>query len=329
MAKMMISFELRHPAQFGVAARDVYAAAFDMVAWADEHGFTYASFGEHHGSDDGYLPNPLQVAAACGPITTRVRLRLSIVASLYDPVRLAEEIAVADICTGGRLEPAIMAGYRPAEFAMFAKRLDRRKAMMDETLYVLEHAFRGEPFEYRGTTVLVTPVPVQQPMPLWLGGSTVAVARKAAERGLRWRPPIAAMWEPYRQACVELGRDDPGPLAPRGTIFLWVTDGDKDEAWRRLTPHILHQMNTYGAWTHEAFGRAGGPFVPKGDVTDVRQDGAYAVVTPDEAVAIAQGLGDDGALYLNPLLSGIDPSDAWAMLRLFEREVLPAVGAAS
>ena len=57
----------------------------------------------------------------------------------------------------------------------------------------------------------------------------------------------------------------------------------------------------------------------------IRQSDAYRVVTPEQAIEIAQGLGDHSVLYLNPILAGIDPKTSWEMLRLFEDEVLPHI----
>jgi hypothetical protein len=69
-----------------------------------------------------------------------------------------------------------------------------------------------------------------------------------------------------------------------------------------------------------------GPFVPTKVLDDVRQGGAYRVVTPEEAIDLAHGLGPDGRFNLSPLLAGIDPAWSWEMLRCVEHEVLPALG---
>jgi hypothetical protein len=133
-------------------------------------------------------------------------------------------------------------------------------------------------------------------------------------------------WEAYRQECTKLGKPDPGEWAPRGPIFLWITTDDKDETWRRLAPHIRHQIDSYGAWTKAGIGRPTGPYVPTEDMESIRQDGAYQVVTPEEAIALAAQLGPGGEFHLNPLLAGIDPSYALQMLTTFETEVLPFIG---
>ena len=327
--KLVLDFDLRHPPQLGASGPATYAAALDIIGWADRVGFERVGFGEHHQSDDGYLPCPLVFAAAVGARTRRIRVRISILlAPLYDPLRLAEEVAVADLCTQGRLDLALGVGYVEDDFVAFGKDYHRRGRDLEELVPFLRRAWTGEPFEHRGAQVRVMPRPCQDPMPIFLGGGA---ARKSIERAAAiadgfFPPGMPKPWEFYRQACAELGKPDPGEWAPRGPIFLWISKDDKDETWRKLAPHIRHQIDSYGAWTQKGLGRATGPYIPTEDMESIRQGGAYQVVTPDEAIQLAAQLGPRGELHLNPLLSGIDPGEAMAMLETFEAEVLPFIG---
>lgn len=327
--KLALDFDLRHPAPLGATGPATYAAALDIIGWADELGFERVAFGEHHQSDDGYLPCPLIFAAAAGARTSRLRLRISILlAPLYDPLRLAEEVAVADLCTQGRLDLALGIGYVEADFLAFGKDYHRRGKDLEELVPFLRRAWTGEPFEHRGQMVSVTPRPCQDPMPIYLGGGAArrSVERAAAMADGFFPPGMQRPWESYRKACLALGKPDPGEWAPRGPIFLWVTKGDKDATWEALAPHIRHQIDSYGRWTSGGLGRATGPYIPTEDMESIRQGGAYAVVTPEEAIELAANLGPGGELHLNPLLSGIDPAKAWRMLHTFEQEVLPHIG---
>jgi len=329
--RLVLDFDLRHPSHLGASGPSTYSAALDIIAWADELGFERVGFGEHHQSEDGYLPCPLVFAAAVGARTRQIRIRISILlALLYDPLRLAEEVAVTDLCTGGRLDLALGVGYVENDFIAFDKDYHRRGKDMDDLIPFLRRAWSGEPFEYRGTTVRVTPRPCQDPMPIYLGGGAT---RASIDRAVRladgfFPPGMRAPWDYYRKACLAAGKPDPGEWAPRGPIFLWVTTGGKEETWNRLAPHIRHQIDSYAAWTTSGLGKATGPYIPTGDVDSLKQNGAYQVVTPDEAVALAAELGPRGELHLNPLLSGIEPELAWEMLRTFERHVLPQLESA-
>jgi alkanesulfonate monooxygenase SsuD/methylene tetrahydromethanopterin reductase-like flavin-dependent oxidoreductase (luciferase family) len=323
--EFVISYDMRAP-DFGAKPADLYAAALDQVQWADELGFHAVGLGEHHCSPDGYNPSPIPLACAMAGRTSRILFRTSVLlAPLYDLVKLAEDLAVAQLATGGRILAGVGAGYRPAEFEMFGRDLGDRWRAMGEACEFLKLAWTGEPFEWQGRRVHVTPKP-EPPPPLLLGGSSKAAARRAAHIADGWFPPLdARLWQPYREECVKLGKPDPGPYPTHAPIFLWTTK-DVEAAKRRLFPHCMHQMQSYAEWTIEAMGEAAGPYAnPDMNEDTLWQSGAYSVVTPEEAIALAKGLGDDGVFYLNPLLSGIDPKYAAEMLDLFEREVWPHI----
>jgi len=320
--QLVLTYDMRAP-DFGAPARRLFAAALDQAAWADELGFDLIGLGEHHASPDGYNPSPLVLAAAMGARTKTIRLRTSVLlAPLYDPVKLAEDAAVTQLACGGRLLLGLGGGYRPAEFEMFGKHLEDRWSDLGDTIEFLRLAWTGEPFEWRGRRCHVTPRP-DPPPPILLGGSTPAAARRAARIADGWLPPLEpALWPPYREACIAAGDPDPGPYPKQGPIFLWIAQ-DVEAAWRRVLPHALHQMRSYAAWTAEAFGKPSGPYARGVTEDSVRSSDAYRVVTPDQALALAESLGPSGVLYLNPLLAGLDPDASWAMLRLYEREVHP------
>src|SRR5262249_57139994 len=103
----------------------------------------------------------------------------------HDPLGLAEDIAVADVISGGRIDLGLAAGYRRGEFDGFAIDPLERGARMQEGLSVVLKALSGEPFSHDGRyfhygPVRVVPPPIQQPVPLWLGGRTAAAMRRAA-----------------------------------------------------------------------------------------------------------------------------------------------------
>jgi alkanesulfonate monooxygenase SsuD/methylene tetrahydromethanopterin reductase-like flavin-dependent oxidoreductase (luciferase family) len=323
--EFVISFDMRAP-PFGAPARELYAAALDMCAWADELGLDCVGLGEHHGSPDGYLPSPIPFAGAIAGRTRRIKIRPNVLlAPLYDPVKLAEDLAVLQLLSGERLQVVIGAGYRPSEFAMFGKRRENRKQLYVEAFDVLRRAWSGESFEYDGRAVTVTPLP-DPPPPLLLGGAHPAVARRAARIADGFYPPGGGeSWEVYRAACLNLGRPDPGPSSlPLGPVFTHVSR-DPDADWSRIAPHAVHCVESYSEWTVEAYGRAAGPFAEGVDSARLRESGAYQVLTPEDAVSMIRGLGPDRTFMLTPLLGGLDPELAWESLRLFESEVWPQV----
>jgi alkanesulfonate monooxygenase SsuD/methylene tetrahydromethanopterin reductase-like flavin-dependent oxidoreductase (luciferase family) len=314
----IMNFDLRHPREFSPTGAEIYAAALDMCAWADEHGFRRVGIPEHHQNEDGYISCPLLFAAAIGGCTKRIKVRTGIViAPLYEPLRLAEEVAVADLCLRGRLELGMGLGVLRADYEAFGVDFSRRGAMLEELIPFLRRAWTGEPFAYRGTTVRVMPRPVQEPMPIYLGGMTKAAAERAARLADGFHTMMSRNWELYRDACLALGKPDPGPHTPRGPLFLWVTKHDKSQVLEQLRVHFAQQIESY----EEQNRKAGGGLVNPWEMSADRPP--YAIVNPEEAIELANSLGATGELIFQPLLSAIEPAKAWEMLRVLEREVLP------
>src|SRR5207249_1202904 len=140
----------------------------------------------HHGSDDGYLPTPFLMAAAAGACTKRIAIVLgAVILPLHDPVEVAEQIAVADLITGGRLHVVLAGGYSPKEFKAFNVSLGDRARRMDEGFEIILRALSGERFEHNGRPVFVRPLPMRPPQEVVFGGGGVAAsARRAARFGL-------------------------------------------------------------------------------------------------------------------------------------------------
>ncbi|HXA34271.1 MAG TPA: LLM class flavin-dependent oxidoreductase [Acidimicrobiales bacterium] len=324
MAFFGLRFDFRNPSFAGTTMGERYRAALAMAEWADHLGAVALILSEHHGSDDGYLPSPLPLAAAMAARTSNVRINLAaLVASFHDPLRLAEDIAVVDLISEGRLDLIITNGYVGDEFAMFGQPIGRRAQRTTELVSVLRQAWTGEPFEYRGRTVTVTPRPHQDGGPkISLGGSTEPAARRAARIGDGFMPSTPAVWEFYRDEVIALGRPDPGPHPGGSTEFVHLAL-DPEEGWERIAPHAMHEVNAYGAWMAAAgLGDSGG-YVPVGDADTLRATGQYRVLTPDQMVAELSEQGPFAFVAFHPLMGGIPPELAWDSLHLFEHEVLP------
>ena len=98
MAITLLRFDMRAPAFSPASTAELYAAALEMGAWADERGFDSLTLSEHHGADDGFLPSPIAMLGCLVGRTRRIRLGVAaLLLPLYDPVKLAEDLAVLDI----------------------------------------------------------------------------------------------------------------------------------------------------------------------------------------------------------------------------------------
>ena len=134
----------------------LYAAALEQTAWADNLGFTDVQLMEHHASTDGYLPSPIVLGSAVAGVTSQLAIRLCLVLlPLYDPLRIAEDLAVLDLISGGRLRLTVGLGYRREEYEQFGVDMRRRPSLMEEAVETLKLAWTGEPFDFRGRRVRV------------------------------------------------------------------------------------------------------------------------------------------------------------------------------
>ncbi len=170
MPDVMLRFDMRQPEIAKTSQADLYQAAIEMCEWGDNNiGSVHLS--EHHGSPDGYCPSPLVLASAIATRTQSMRIFISaLIAPLHDPVRLAEDLAVLDIISRGRVIPVVSGGYREEEFIAVGKDLSARKKYMDDIGPFLKKAWSGEAFEHEGRAITITPKPFSQPRPMLSDG---------------------------------------------------------------------------------------------------------------------------------------------------------------
>lgn len=321
MPFVTVRYDLRVPKFATTTHTAQYSACLEQCAWADEHGFDSVVLSEHHGVEDGYLPSPLVLAGAVAGRTRRLGINISaLLVPLHDPIRLAEQMAVLDLASAGRTSVVAGLGYRHEEFEMAGVDRRVRGRLLEEYVDVMRRAWTGEPFEWQGRTILVTPRPATQPHPIILvGGSTEAAARRAARLGLPFMPAIKddALAEAYRVACAEEGFAGGWVLMPSGPGFLHVSE-DPERDWERIAPYALYDAGTYHAW--QTPGQRSQTDVGATTLDELKRSDAYRVVTPDECVALAE---DAGTLVFHPLMGGMPPELGWESLDLFAAKVRP------
>ena len=321
--KITLAFNMRAPS-WGPPAADLYAAALDISAWGDGLGFSSILLSEHHNTEDGYLPSPIVMAGAVGGRTSRVDVKISVVlATLMHPIHLAEDLAVADLLTGGRLHVTLGAGYRKAEFLPFGVDWKKRPSLMTETVETLRAAWTGEEFVFRGTPVRVLPRPARPGgPPLALGGTSEGSARRAAALDLDYEPLGAQFYEVYLDELDKLGKERPRRPAGGAVPFpRWIGVARDPEAyWSEVGRHVLHNVNEYAGYARR---KDLTPFQAVDQPDDLIRSGEAKVYTPEELVAACAAAGPGATLRFNPLEGGIPPETAWRSLRLFEAEVLP------
>ena len=277
-----------------------YRDTVELVRLAETVGFDAAWVSEHHGASDGYLPSLLVMLAALAEATSTIRLGTGVILTpFHDPLRLAEDAAVVDQLSGGRLTIGLGIAWREEEFRMFGVPVHERLPRTLDTVAILRKAWSGERFSHEGAIfrydrVRVTPPPAQPGgPPILLGGYVDAALRRAGEIGdghitdaddpVHVRKALTLMNEGARAA----GRDpDRLHLALMANAFV-----AEDRAWEIAAPGVLHQLGAYEAWD-------AGHDTPE-------HDSLEAVVSDEHAArrATAAGSPDDVAHALEPFVA--------------------------
>jgi alkanesulfonate monooxygenase SsuD/methylene tetrahydromethanopterin reductase-like flavin-dependent oxidoreductase (luciferase family) len=150
---------------------DIIHRELEQVEWTEELGFDEVWFTEHHFIDYGLSVDPSSLAAAAASRTRRVRIGLAAaILPFHHPLRLAEQMALVDIISNGRLDVGVGRGNRPAEFAGYRVPQVESRDRFEETVEILRLAWTQERFSFHGRffdfdDVRVIPKPLQQPHP--------------------------------------------------------------------------------------------------------------------------------------------------------------------
>jgi alkanesulfonate monooxygenase SsuD/methylene tetrahydromethanopterin reductase-like flavin-dependent oxidoreductase (luciferase family) len=320
-------YDLRSPSWAATTHAEAYAACLEQCSWLEHNGAAdLIALTEHHGMDDGWLPSPVTLAAAIGARTTSLTILITaIITPLHDPIRLAEQLAVADLVSKGRVKAIMGIGYADHELVMAGIDRKQRGRIAEEHIRVMQRAWTGEELEWRGRTVRVRPLPYTKPHPLlMIGGGSEAAVRRAVRLRL---PFLSAIDDPH---LVDVYNDEAAkvgyagfavlPKGPAGGVH--VTE-DPEKAWAELGKYIEYETSTYRAL--QTGGTRSGILSHATDIEGIRKEGVYRIVTPDECVALANEIEPDGTIVLNPLLCGMPVDVGWASLELFHAKVLPRI----
>jgi len=230
-----VYFDLRNPAEWPTGTHRLYGFALEMCEEAEHLGCHSLWLSEHHRFDDGYLPQPLTMAAAVAARTRRPRIGTAIViAPLHHPAELAEQAAIVDIVSDGRLELGLGAGYRRPEFALYDADHASRYAETDDRARRVRRLWEDQ---------IVTPSPVQAHVPIWMGYQGPKGARRAGRLGEGLLSIDPALLEPYRAGLAE-GGHDPAQARMAGGLQGWVSE-DPEADWPVVARHLSHQVDSY------------------------------------------------------------------------------------
>lgn len=298
---------------------------------AERYDFDGVFLTEHHQAREGYLPSPLITASAIAAKTERVAVGTAVLLlPLYHPVHVAEEAAVVDLISNGRLILGVGLGYQEQDFQAFGVPMNERVSRFEEGVEILRGAWSQDDFNYSGRryqieNLSLVPKPVQQPAPIWIGASSNAAIERAGRLGDCWitnpmpkSGTVKRQAEAFRQASAAAGQ--PGQIALLR------------EAW--VAPTAEAAREEYGAAvleTHRYYYRHGGYYqdVPtEADLTFERvADGRLIIGSPDDCIRQIEewheATGAEWFLLRFSHPSGPANEKVLAAMRLFGQKVIP------
>ena len=316
-----------------------YREALEEVMLGEKLGFDSVFMEEHHGIKDHYWPTPLMVLAGFATRTERVLLGTDVlILPFYHPSQVAEEAAMLDVMSGGRLVLGVAIGYRPTEFAMFEQPLERRGARFEEQLQILRRlwteddvSFEGQYYRLSGATLEPKPVQPGGP-PIWIGGWGPLAMRRSAKLADAWVPGPTARLEKllsardaYHAELRALGKDPARAPAPLTREVVVAETGAK--ARQLAERHLLvNYRDEYGGgtWNHPLIGKE--DQTRQDDFDAISQD-RFVVGDPDQCIRQIQRFVDTfnpDQLICRLYFPGMPHEHIMEELRLIAKEIMPA-----
>lgn len=324
--------DFRNPEDSGRSFVDLYRETFRQIDHAEELGFNTIWFTEHHFTDDGYLPALMPMAAAVAARTSRIKVGTYVLlAPFTHPLKLAEEAAVVDTISNGRLRLGLGQGYAVEEFAGFGVKRSERLGRTIETIEILKRAWTGERFSHTGkyynfADVRILPKAVSQPHPELLWG---AAAKKVIVRGAELGMSFAATGDGrsvalYMDALRQQGKD-PAQFSFVCNQTVYIADS-AEQAWADIERPLMYQAELDSKWISRAQGIDPSQSFIRPDPERLRR--TSVIGTPaqvrDRLRDILQKY-QYTELILVTQLPGLDPAKALQSLERFGTEVMPFV----
>lgn len=321
--------------------KTLFEEGVEQIQYSEEMGFDYCLVAEHHFSNYGNSPAPLLQALQIGQRTKRLKIATGIlVLPIWDPLRLAEEVAVLDNLIDGRFICGIGRGYQPHEMARFGIDLLETRQRANEILDVMQLAWtRDESFTYDGQYIkipnetTVWPKPLQRPHPpLWVAGTSVETMSLAAEKdmmpittGLLGAQGIQGHLAALVQAKAALGKPiDKVDLGLQSITHVAETDVEAEA-----------QLD-YARWQNRAGRALGHLLVENGRVQVSPYDGELDdqgfldrlyFGSPETVIRKFKEAAELGATHVSNwmMFGGLEHEKIMRSIRLMGEEVIPAL----
>ena len=273
--------DMRNPARWPRPWAEHYRRWLDRIADAEGMGAEMVWLTEHHFFDDGYLPQCWTLASAVAARTTRIRIGTAVsLLPLHAAIEVAEQVALVDVISDGRVEPGFGVGYRRPEYEAFGVDFDHRYGVFAERICELRHLWGEEVGAHRPAT----PRPVQVPVPMWGGFRGPMGARMAGRLGLGLQWLAGSLLEPYL-AGLDDGGHSRSTARMAGTMTFLLAD-DPERAWATARPHVEYRWDSYNRYRVEGTGE---PAAPPIDGAAWIESGRFLLGTVDDVAQVIRG----------------------------------------
>ena len=323
----------------GERADRVFREAVEEIVVGEQCGLDIALISEHHFTDSDFFPSPLIALSYIAARTSKIRLSPGVLLlPLYDPIHVAEDAAVLDIISGGRMVLGVGQGYRPEEFKAFGTSLADRPGRVREGVTLIRQLWTQPRVTFRGKHFVVEdvplrPQPVQKPAPpIWVAAKKPRAVEMAAEVGDGWfADPITplpiicknrANWE---AASRRAGIDPATRTMAYYREFLVAADDAR--AWEIGRETAMQSYRNYLQWGH-LVDDEGNPIPPhREDLLDGLVRERFTIGGPERAradVEMIRSKLNPTHLIMKPKFPGLSHPAVMASIRLVGEKVMPA-----
>jgi alkanesulfonate monooxygenase SsuD/methylene tetrahydromethanopterin reductase-like flavin-dependent oxidoreductase (luciferase family) len=305
--------------------KDLYEAGFDRAIFLEQLGFDFVMASEHHFMASQWNPSPLLLLAGIARQTSVINLGTNVLLTpLYHPVRLAEDVAVLDQISNGRVKVLCCGSASvTGEFQTLGVPPESRFGRVWETLEIMRRSYREDAFDFHGKhydfpNIRMTTKPIQDPFPLWFGGFGPKMVARCAREGYNFYPDVNEQM--FVEELKKAGRDprtvNLGFGGPRGIVHVVATEKEVPAAREAVAAALAARREEYNER-----GRDLG-LTPLGSSWHDARSHETLVGTPDQVLSALEPILSD---EVGQLITHFTVDGTPQQLELIAKEMLPTL----
>lgn len=316
-----------YKATFERSPEQLLHEVLEQTVVADGLGYNAAWFAEHHFSEYGILTTPQTFLAIVAERTKNIRLGTAIVTLPFkNPIQVAEDYALLDVLSNGRLNLGLGSGYLPHEFTGFNVEGKDKALRFNDSLAVIEKAWKGEKFSHHGdyyqfTDIKLEVIPKQKEVPIWIGTLSHNGANFVGKMGynISGVPYVACnsiaelkdIIDSYKDTYRKAGHNEKKVKVPLA-LHTYVAE-TTEEAIATAKPHLDLYLDT----------RMYGKSAKYQDLSDKEQ---VLIGSPEDVIAMLKRYQDAGCDHIMMLMNfgGLPHEKVLKSMELIAKEVMPA-----